>query len=563
MRFVGSYGSTHIFEIDAPLGLYAVRVINEEQGIDRVFKSRDYNIIQSKIDEILMRVSAKESSLRSKKEIINKKSEAERKAQEITVDAEAELDFLENLLQYGLNPSGKTVFQIIDTPYPSKEPNVSPKKEYPPKPNKNDPAFTPRFGLIGILTGKATEVYHECKSNYSLALKKWVDETRQIDEENKNIREWNEKVCRRYLIDKLVFLLDRQAHNAWVKDLLDRYHRGDIVAIEDFIRFVLKACEWPRCFPRSWDVVFNSQNKMVVISYQLPIPKDLPTLKEVLFQPATGKFNEIHISEKRLRELYDRVLYSLCLMVIHQVFYLDCWRKVEIIAFNGFVNYDDPGTGNPISPYLISLVVSREEFEKYNLERVDPKDCFKRLRGIGSSTLYGLTPVQPLVVFDKNDKRFIEASEVLRGIDGATNLATIDWQEFEHLIREVFELEFSQSGGEVKITRGSRDGGVDAVAFDPDPIRGGKIIIQAKRYNNTVGVSAVRDLYGTLINEGASRGILISTSDYGPDAYEFAKGKPLTLLNGSNLLFLLEKHGYQARIDLEEAKAFFQENNCQ
>ena len=69
-----------------------------------------------------------------------------------------------------------------------------------------------------------------------------------------------------------------------------------------------------------------------------------------------------------------------------------------------------------------------------------------------------------------------------------------------------------------------------------------------------MGVSAVRDLYGTVLNEGATKGILVTTSDYGSDAYEFAKGKPLTLLNGSNLLFLLEKHGHKAKIDLQEAK---------
>ena len=130
----------------------------------------------------------------------------------------------------------------------------------------------------------------------------------------------------------------------------------------------------------------------------------------------------------------------------------------------------------------------------------------------------------------------------------------MDWEEFEHLIRELFEQEFNQNGGEVKITQASRDGGVDAVAFDPDPIRGGKIVIQAKRYTNTVGVSAVRDLYGTVMNEGATKGILVTTADYGPDAYDFAKNKPLTLLSGGNLLHLLEKHGHKVRIDLREAK---------
>jgi restriction system protein len=79
-------------------------------------------------------------------------------------------------------------------------------------------------------------------------------------------------------------------------------------------------------------------------------------------------------------------------------------------------------------------------------------------------------------------------------------------------------------------------------------------VIQAKRYTNPVGVSAVRDLYGTVVNEGATKGILVTTSNFGPDAYNFAKDKPLTLMDGNNLLFLLSKHGHRAYIDLQAAK---------
>lgn len=189
-----------------------------------------------------------------------------------------------------------------------------------------------------------------------------------------------------------------------------------------------------------------------------------------------------------------------------------------------------------------------------NLANIDPKICFKNLKGVASSKLSSLTPIQPILQISKVDKRFIDGYAVAHKIDEATNIAAMEWEDFEHLIREIFEKEFSQGGGEVKVTQASRDGGVDAVAFDPDPIRGGKIVIQAKRYTATVGVAAVRDLYGTVVNEGATKGILVTTADYGPDAYGFAKGKPLTLLNGSNLLHLLEKHGHHAKIDLKEAK---------
>lgn len=154
----------------------------------------------------------------------------------------------------------------------------------------------------------------------------------------------------------------------------------------------------------------------------------------------------------------------------------------------------------------------------------------------------------------KEDGRFVSAYEVASSLDDSVNLAAMDWEDFEHLIREVFEKEFSSNGGEVKVTQASRDGGVDDVAFDPDPIRGGKIVIQAKRYTNTVGVAAVRDLYGTVLNEGATKGILVTTSNYGPDSYAFANGKPLVLLSGANLLHLLGKHGHKARIDLRGAK---------
>jgi restriction system protein len=61
-------------------------------------------------------------------------------------------------------------------------------------------------------------------------------------------------------------------------------------------------------------------------------------------------------------------------------------------------------------------------------------------------------------------------------------------------------------------------------------------------------VSAARDLYGTMINEGANKGLLVTTSHYGGDAYEFVKDKPIELIDGSGLLYLLDQQGVKARI---------------
>jgi restriction system protein len=234
-------------------------------------------------------------------------------------------------------------------------------------------------------------------------------------------------------------------------------------------------------------------------------------------------------------------------------------KAISTIVFNGFVTSVDKSTGNETTACILSVQAARGSFLAINLAKVDPKACFRQLKGVGSSKLHSVTPIAPIVELNRNDRRFVPSHGVADQLNAGYNLATMDWEDFEHLIREIFEKEFSLSGGEVKVTQASRDGGVDAVAFDPDPIRGGTIVIQAKRYAHTVGVSAVRDLYGTLMNEGASKGILVTTSDYGPDAYDFANGKPLTLLSGSNLLHLLAKHGMSAHIDLVEARKVAQE----
>jgi restriction system protein len=235
--------------------------------------------------------------------------------------------------------------------------------------------------------------------------------------------------------------------------------------------------------------------------------------------------------------------------------YWENLKKSEGDAVDDWVHSIDPATGVETHGCILSVQANPDEFLQINLSQVDPKACFRRLKGVASSKLAELTPVRPIAMLNKDDHRFVEAYSVIGDVDARTNLASMDWVDFENLIRELFEKEFSKNGGEGKITQASRDGGVDAIAFDPDPIRGGKIVIQAKRYTNVVGVSTVRDLYGTVHNEGANKGILVTTSTYGPDAYEFAKGKPLTLLSGNELLSLLGQHGHKAKIDLKEAKA--------
>jgi hypothetical protein len=65
-------------------------------------------------------------------------------------------------------------------------------------------------------------------------------------------------------------------------------------------------------------------------------------------------------------------------------------------------------------------------------------------------------------------------------IEGEKRKSETRRREFESLITNLF----GKMGLETRQTRPSRDGGVDCVAYDPRPIFGGKVVIQAKRYKN-------------------------------------------------------------------------------
>ena len=290
---------------------------------------------------------------------------------------------------------------------------------------------------------------------------------------------------------------------------------------------------------------------ILMMDILLPQVEHISRVKDIYYLKNGNEKKKLY-SDREFATVYDDGLYVICMRALAYVFELQSDEGFDLFSsalFNGYVINHDPATGREQKVLIMSLLAQAADFNDIDWNYVNAKAWFRAKKGISASKLIDCVPVLPALTFDMNDKRFVKPQEV--SVDGI-NLAAMDWEDFEHLVREVFELEFS--GSDVEVTQASRDGGVDAVILDPNPIRGGKLIVQAKRYTNTVPVAAVRELYGTVINEGANSGILITTSDYGADSYEFAKGKPLKLLNGGHLLGMLEKFGHKAYIDLKEAK---------
>ena len=528
--------------------MWQVEVRHKELNKFRLVRGRDKYVVEQTAaalkaswDEIWRRRQEKED----KKQV----------AIDRTIEAQDTIEGIKNTLQHTLSINDTIDWDsLLDrSKYPKAMPQNPKLVTVPIEPQEG--GFIPSINFfINMFPSLRARKITEAKHFFEQAHSYWEKKKVVIENNNKKAQEEYNKELLRWKEEEKEYVLRREEKNRRILEKKEKYFKKEPSMIAEYCEMVLAKSQYPDDFPQEFDVEFISSTGVLLIDYFLPSIENISTLKEVRYITSNDQIKEIYISETELNKLYDSLLYQITLRTIHELYEADAIDVIVSIIFNGYVKFIDKGTGKQASACILSIQVSKKEFLNINLESVDPKVCFKNLKGIGSSKLHGLAPIAPIMKLNKEDKRFVMPYEMVNQIDETTNIAAMDWQDFENLIRELFEKEFAPEGGEVKITRASRDEGVDAVIFDPDPLRGGKIVIQAKRYTNTVGLSAVRDLYGTVMNEGAMKGILVTTTDYGPDAYKFAQDKPLTLLNGSNLLHLLEKHGHKARIDIKEAK---------
>ncbi len=476
-------------------------------------------------------------------------------ANEMTQQAEKMQSALDEILLNSLNPQGLDFDLLKDfSIFSESRPEPPSLLEISAAPQLSDEKYNPKPSFFTkLFRKKMAEFIKNNAFEYEKDSNSWKKAKRKNDE---LIKEYNDLLSN-WETRRSEYEQRQEEENKKIDLFFEQYRAGEIESVERYFVLLLGRIEFPFSFDRIIDVEYDPSGRTLVVDMLLPVVDDIPNQKSISFIKSKKEFKETYYPESYMKKKYDNVLYQIVLQTLHHVFSLssEC-APIDSVVVNGKINTIDKATGKSIEPYILSVSMARKVFEEVNLRAVDPKAWFKSAKGVSAASLANVTPVAPIVMMTREDKRFIEGYTVSDGLDDSVNLAGIDWQDFENLIREIFEKEFNAGGGEVKITQASRDGGVDAVAFDPDPIRGGKIVIQAKRYTNVVGVSAVRDLYGTVLNEGATKGILVTTSNYGNDAYSFAQGKPITLMNGANLLYLLEKHGFKAKIDLKKAKEF-------
>lgn len=125
----------------------------------------------------------------------------------------------------------------------------------------------------------------------------------------------------------------------------------------------------------------------------------------------------------------------------------------------------------------------------------------------------------------KNRKK---AYEKIRN-GGIAALKKMTWQDFERYCG----LHFESKGYKVQLCGlGGADGGIDLILKK----RGRTTMVQCKHWKSRVSVMTVREMFGVMHANGYDAVIIVALTGYTREAQQWAAGKPISLLSGTDLV---------------------------
>jgi restriction system protein len=249
-----------------------------------------------------------------------------------------------------------------------------------------------------------------------------------------------------------------------------------------YFALVLEASGYSDDFPQQFRLAFVPESRQLVVEYELPGYDRVPAVAAYTYVKSGDKVTEKARPARERQQLYKSVVAQVTVRTIHELFEADRAGLVETIVFNGTSRPSTPPPARPNglawSPSALPATRSWTVTSPASMPRRACLTCRPAsLRAppnwCRSGRYWNST---------WSTRALVEEADVLSGLDQRPNLMDLKPGEFESLITNLF----TKMGLETRMTQPSRDGGVDCVAYDNRAIFGGKVIIQAKRYKNTV-----------------------------------------------------------------------------
>jgi restriction system protein len=241
-----------------------------------------------------------------------------------------------------------------------------------------------------------------------------------------------------------------------------------------------------------------------LIKRSLLIDKEAPHFisLEVLFPTERGNFRSL------LNQFHDEKMSTILLedLFISESKKLEVENKIvkAILNPSSLENFDEFDYAETITDHLNSQLV-------VFLKSTDNEWEFSPLTDVIENSKSLLITNSLSVIDLALYKTLIEHPELLK---------TLNWRSFEKLLADMLET----FGYEVSLMQGTKDGGIDIIAFmKNDHFGTHKYLLQAKRWTNKVGVDVVKNVLFNHDFYKASKSCLATTATFTKDAWHLAE----------------------------------------
>lgn len=173
-------------------------------------------------------------------------------------------------------------------------------------------------------------------------------------------------------------LAEARQRNSEVDDFEAAYLRGEPDSVVVYNTMVLERSDYPADMPHEFRLEYDPGSREVVIDYELPDATIIPATAEVRYVKSKDAFEEKPRKASEIRARHQKLVASIAVRTIHEVFEADRGNHVDFVTFSGFVHTVEPATGQDSRTYLVGIRAARAEFECIDVGRADPTACVRK-----------------------------------------------------------------------------------------------------------------------------------------------------------------------------------------
>ena len=318
---------------------YTAEVTHKGLKDYKVFTAFDDDILENKVQAHVEKLEEKWDKIVAKQTIVNHQIASQQEAEIRTQAAIRALEAIDHILSHTLDVDDTIDWEDLKdkstykVPNPEKvlnnrlsvleEPQFPFFESHPTQPREAD--FEPKLSFFDkLIKSNKDKKVQLSKSTFEQAVEKWKEECQKIDNQNESrkqnyeqqlveleaqkeqIRNQVAEEVKAWQLRKANFESNQEKKNKKVDELSEKYMSCDQSAVLEYCEMVLNNSQYPDSFPKSFELDYNPDNKILVVEYSLPTMEDLPTLNEVKF--IKNELKEYHISEAQTQKMFDATM---------------------------------------------------------------------------------------------------------------------------------------------------------------------------------------------------------------------------------------------------------------